>query len=595
MNGSENTISASGDATGKDVARLELRLVSKITGRFFVARYQRGYRWGPHEIGCLLDDLWENRARGYSLQPVVVKQRGDEWELVDGQQRLTTIFLILLYMKRTGLKNVGPWFTIRYETRDNSREYLQNPMPDKSDDNIDNFHIYQAWERIGSWFESLNEHERQYRADELYGALFKNVSVIWYVAPDHLDATTLFTRLNVGRIPLTDAELVKAQLISEIADKDRPYRAPELAAHWDRIECDLHQPDVWAFVTTASGEDYPTRITLLLDTLANDIKGCPEGRTRPRFFTYNAIRERIEAEGPKAVWARVVDLHALVIGWYEDRNLYHKIGYLIAVGDRFADLVGLAQGCSKSDFQTLLNSRIRKRLDISPSEVPELSYEPNYEKCRRLLLLMNVETVRKVADSSERYPFRRHREHAKGEGLSWSLEHIHAQQTEGLTTVEQWKTWLKLHRDALVDLRTPDLVQSDALIAKIDEHIDTIERPTFEELAQEIARAFTLSDDAFALESVHAVTNLALLPSDVNSTLSNAVFEVKRRRILELDRQGAYIPICTRRVFLKYYTEAGSQQIHFWSPQDRDSYLDAMVSPERGILFDYLKPDEEPL
>lgn len=579
-------------AAGDDGTLLELKLVGHISGRFFVARYQRGYRWGEHEVRRLLDDLWEHRAKAYSLQPIVVKERGEEWELVDGQQRLTTLYLLLTYMKQTGLQNVGPMYEIRYETREDSANYLRRPDAAECHQNIDYFHIHRAWECIRAWFEALNEGERQYRANKLYDALFENVRVIWYQAPAHLDSATLFTRLNVGRIPLTDAELVKAQLLSQIADRDRPYRASELSAEWDRIERDLRRPDVWAFVTTSVAEDYPTRITLLLDTLADDISGGRGRRTRPRYFTFEVLREQIEKEGPRAVWDRVVDLHGLVLGWYESRTLYHKVGYLVAVGQQFADLVSLAHGCTKSEFEALLDDRIRNSIDLSPAQVSELTYEANYEKCSHVLLLMNAETVRKVVDSSERYPFRRHRERADGEGLCWSLEHIHAQQTEGLTKVEQWKSWLELHRDALIDLPTVDPSRRNALIQKIDDHIDSIERTTFEDLAREITAVFTRSDDASARESVHSIANLALLPGDANSKLNNAVFEVKRRRILELDRSGAYIPICTRRVFLKYYTDAGAQQIHFWGPQDRESYLQAMISPEHGVLFNYLKPEE---
>ena len=58
--------------------------------------------------------------------------------------------------------------------------------------------------------------------------------------------------------------------------------------------------------------------------------------------------------------------------------------------------------------------------------------------------------------------------------------------------------------------------------------------------------------------------------------------------VLEVDRNGGYIPVCTRNVFLKYYTGADAQQVHFWSPQDRDSYFKSIVS----ILKDYLKPEE---
>ena len=78
-------------------------------------------------------------------------------------------------------------------------------------------------------------------------ALTKRVYVIWYEAPDELDSRTLFTRLNVGRIPLTDAELVKAVLLSKVQ------RSLEVAAQWDSIERDLRAPEVWSFVTGRVG------------------------------------------------------------------------------------------------------------------------------------------------------------------------------------------------------------------------------------------------------------------------------------------------------------------------------------------------------
>jgi hypothetical protein len=86
---------------------------------------------------------------------------------------------------------------------------------------------------------------------------------------------------------------------------------------------------------------------------------------------------------------------------------------------------------------------------------------------------------------------------------------------------------------------------------------------------------------------VDAITNLALLARDDNSVLSNAVFEVKRRHVIALDRGGVYIPVCTRNVFLKYYTDAGAQQLHFWAPSDRQGYLKAMLD----ALGPYLQED----
>lgn len=576
------------DSTSLDGALLELRLVGDIAGSFRVARYQRGYRWGNIEVERLLNDIWENGDKDYSLQPVVVKQDAEnEWELVDGQQRLTTLYLIFTYMQQAGLKNVGPQYSLSYDTRPKSEDYLQVPDPSFADDNIDFFHIHAAYTCIEEWFNQKGPTaiKQQEIADDVFRYLCKRVRVIWYEAPKGLDSTTLFTRLNVGRIPLTDAELFKALLLSRDrgdAVGSTAGRTHEIAAQWDTIERDLQRPEVWAFVADDVTVDTPTRITLLLDTLASG----PRGRTRPRFHTFDVLREKVENSGAYAVWNQIVQLHALVLGWYESLDHYHKIGYLVSVGQHFSDLVTLAANRAKSEFGAILDRRIRESLDLTPSGVTALSYESDPQKCSRLLHLMNVETVRRMKDSTERYPFRIHR------SQEWSLEHIHAQHTESLTRLEQWKDWLWHHREALAELPVIDAVQRTELLAKIDNVGDRFDRQVFQSLAREVTNAFTLADTSAgtATHSMHSVSNLTLLASSHNSALNNAVFEVKRRRILELDRRGGYIPACTRHVFLKYYTNADAQQVHFWSSQDREAYLAAILSLDWGVGV-YLKTE----
>jgi hypothetical protein len=353
-------------------ALLDLKHVGDIAGSFRVARYQRGYRWGRPEVERLLNDIWENGDKDYSLQPVVVKQDGENaWELVDGQQRLTTLYLIFVFMQRAGLKNVGPPYTITYDTRPGSETYLQELDAALAESNIDFFHIYAAYDCVRAWFERQGPTalKRQLVADNLFRYLCERVRVIWYEAPKGLDSTTLFTRLNVGKIPLTDAELFKALLLSRShGGAGTTDRTHEIAAQWDGIERDLQHPDVWAFIADEEANDSPTRITLLLDALA----GGPRGRARPRFHTFDVLREKVETSSPKAVWDQVVDLHALVLGWFENRDHYHKIGYLVAVGQRFSDLVALAAGRTKSSFEAVLDERIRDSLDLTPSGVTAL-------------------------------------------------------------------------------------------------------------------------------------------------------------------------------------------------------------------------------
>ena len=105
----------------------------EIKGHFFVPAYQRGYRWGEVEVTNLLDDIsMSNYGKPYYLQPIVVKKHGDEWELIDGQQRLTTLFLIFQYMKHEKLQRRGAKYSLRYETREGSAGYLEAPDPEGS-------------------------------------------------------------------------------------------------------------------------------------------------------------------------------------------------------------------------------------------------------------------------------------------------------------------------------------------------------------------------------------------------------------------------------------------------------------------------------
>jgi hypothetical protein len=275
-----------------------------------------------------------------------------------------------------------------------------------------------------------------------------------------------------------------------------------------------------------------------------------------------------------------------VLGWFEERNAFHKIGYLTACGVRFDEVLAEATGKTKSQFLARLDEMIatdRRGLGrLTASALSELAYGDDDDLIKRALLLMNVETVRKLTNSTERYSFRTH---AARKG-NWSLEHIHAQNSAGLNTVEQWTEWLRQHRDALADLPTVGAVARAVLESRINEALPTITLEKFQELESELRVIFS-ADDPDTTAEEHAIGNLALLERDDNSSLSNAAFEVKRQRILALDRAGSYIPICTRNVFLKYYTADRAQQLQFWSLQDRAGYLTAI---ERE-LAPYLQPE----
>lgn len=575
----------------------KLVISDELSGEFFIPSYQRGYRWGVTEVVNLLDDINNDvisapASRSYYLQPIVVMWREAEgnWELIDGQQRLTTLYLIVKYLRDSNwLPRAKVNYSLTYETRENSREYLGTLDPSLRHSNIDFHYIYSAYEAIETWFEKQPDSEGA--AINVRKALAESVYLIWYEAPEGTDNSELFRRLNVGRIPLTDAELIKALVLSKIgASGSRSERQDQVAVQWDNFERELRDPELWAFIT-GSNTEWPTHIDLVFRAMA----GSTDGKEQHRYWVFEELRPRIENSAAD-FWRDVVRMHGLITGWFHDRTLYHLIGFLIATGGRyeFERLVELADGRTNKSFRQALIDRIRGRVGDTRSGLDELNYEKHRDECQRLLLLMNVATVlgpidgnMVASDDGLRFSFYAH---ARG---SWSVEHIHAQNAAPLTRAEQWKTWLQLHRRGIDALPARTNEENADLLARIDSVIESIDareeklEGRFRKLEDEILAAFAANGDPVIGDDVHLLPNLALLDRGHNSALGNSVFEVKRQEILRLDRAGSYIPPCTRNIFLKYYTDDADQQIHMWGPQDREAYYDVM----RTVLAPYLVPE----
>ncbi|CUR58018.1 conserved hypothetical protein [metagenome] len=582
-------------------ATLEPRLVIPgnedrpfISGEFFVAAYQRGYRWGRHEVRQLLDDIKANSAAAkaqrmtpsdYYLQPVVVLGRGHGvWELVDGQQRLTTLYLIAKYIS-TKLPDAKVEYTLTYETRDqegnDSRGFLATLDPMKRNSNIDFHHIALAYDEIEAWFGEQGNVTKA--ASDMHTALSEWVYVIWYEAPKGTNPNDLFTRLNRDRIPLTDSELIKALVLSNSgAAAGQPGRQEEIAAQWDSFERDLRDEQFWAFLTSST-EQRPTHIDFLFESMTPSA-GL---RVRPRYWTFEKVRDDVEERGAAAFWRDVVARHGLLTGWYHDRELYHRIGYLVAIGESVPDLIKASQFQTHSAFREGLIDRTSERLKLSRDDVSLLRYGKDDAKCTDVLLLMNVETVLASCDPGSRFSF-----HAYARD-GWSLEHIHAQNARGLTKEKQRRDWLEAHDKKIRATAWSAELQpaADAVGAQIGTHLTLPAGKTddigFQDVLDKVFELFGAPGQDATQEDMHGLGNLALLQRDFNSKLNNAVFALKRERILELDESGAYILPCTRNVFLKYYTAAEDQQLSIWGPQDQEPYYEKLL----GAVSPFFRPD----
>lgn len=555
---------------------LETKLIGQIKGDFLVPAYQRGYRW-KEEVKMLLDDINDiPEGAKYCLQPIVVKKlQDDKYELIDGQQRLTTLFLIWSYI-RTFRPKLTQKYSIEYEIRKNSKGFLSNIDFDnlnKDSNNIDEYFINEAAMTIKQWFDATLDADNV--ASLIADKLNNKVNVIWYEIDDSEDAISLFTRLNIGKIPLTNAELVKAIFLSKNNGIDERYQL-EISTQWDNIEKELHDDKFWYFITNQKAEKYPTRIELLFDIMTNKQKSDRE-LYRTFFEFVKKSKEENYINNKIALWKEVIETFQRLKEWYNNSELYHKIGYLIAINQTsLQDLLKKSSSNGKEDFKKSLNDDIAKSIDYD-KEYLDLSYDnkSDYPNIEKLLLLFNVESVFQNGDQSMRFPFDKH----KNQDGGWSLEHIHAQQSEGLDKNEQWNEWLDLHVQSLKNINAK---LNESIICEIEgRDKKKLTENQFNELFDKAIAALNLESN---IEYIHTLANMALLSKNNNSALNNSTFDVKRDKILEMDKNGEYIPICTRRVFLKYYTHSGENQLHFWGQADRDAYLQAMDKMLRPYL-----------
>ena len=555
---------------------LETKLVGDSKGEFYVPSYQRGYRWGADEVIRLLDDVYQNGKKQYCLQPVVVRKKGSAFELVDGQQRLTTLYLIYKYMKNVNPFFNDPTFSLTYETRDKSEAFLRDIDLDRRNENIDFWFIANAYETIKTWFEQ----DLQIRVMHIFEYFKEDVKIIWYEVGETEDAISLFTRLNIGKIPLTSAELVKAMFLSRDTDEnvDRK-KQEEISLQWDSMEKDLHNDSLWYFLTNQSNGRYQTRIDLVLDLISG--KTPSDRETYFTFFKFDEMRKSMSLDD---IWRNIQKTYLLLKDWFENHELYHKIGYLIASGTiSLQEIFDISKNRTKTEFRTILKEYICKSVAIS-GNYSDLSYNKvaDYKKISTLLLLFNVESVRQNGEHSLWFPFDKFK-FGKGGKVSWSLEHIHAQQSEGMRTQEVWKEWLSLHIPsvkALGEIHGPLIDAMEKAVAK--EKLDGTE---FEQLQKQVVLLLSVAGNT---EYLHSVANLALLNSSDNAALNNSTFDVKRNVIVDMDKKGQYIPFCTKMVFLKYYTPSDKNQLHFWGEADRTAYIEAMNT----VLQEYL---EEPI
>lgn len=609
---------------------IELKSISQLLGmNFFIPSYQRGYRWDKQQVEELLDDIYafatkknKTEKEFYCLQPIVVKKlkKDDkidncldelkEWyEVIDGQQRLTTIRIILSYFERDfGGKMVdGKYvattlndkygksnFDLEYQTRPNTKEFLDNTENGNAD-TLDCFFIKQSYSFVRDWFENSTRFPQK---DPVVSSILNTivldeankkeegvVKVIWYEIEDDKNPIDTFIRINMGKIPLTNAELIKALFLQNrgnIVESQQTIIANE----WDSIEYAFQNEEFWWFLNKENN-DIPARIEFLFDLICEiekqkdkikfENKFGKDQYTTFRFFNEKFSNE-MTFEKVKEEWDKIHEYFLAFQEWYNTPVWFHYIGFLIYCKISVIEIYNLYDSKQKKEFTNALIGKIKSIIKSIHCEkngddyLIDLPFEnKNKEQIRRLLLLFNIEFINKqynefVAQNKMqddesfiiKFPFKLFKNE------KWDVEHIDSQ----TPNKEDEKGWLKTAKEDLIEELA--LTENKELSNNIDDFLNKEETLIkFSDLYNSICQLTgeIENDD----ETKNSIGNLTLLNADINRSYGNALFPSKRRVIIEKDMEGKFIPICTKHVFLKYFDKKGTSRTK-WGKEDIQNY-----------------------
>lgn len=569
--------------------------------RYKISSYQRGYRWKAEEqVRALLDDVkifcQQQKDEIYCLQPIVVAKGNDDngefWEVIDGQQRLTTLFLLLHVLG----KEV---YNIDYEVRDKSAKLLTDIVEGKAvdtDKSPDAYFMSEAYRFIKDWVERQTQGNAEFDVDKLRD----QVQVIWYevaltsATPEEQEKEKIdiFNRLNIGKIPLDDAELLRALFLNHIVGAgthDDILLKGIFATEWQEMEYFLQKDDVWGFLNPED-KSMRNRILLLFQLVAQ--AKTSQGRATFCYFE-NELRKLSREERTAKVqdyWKETKRLFAFIRACYNDRHLYHILGLCFALKlCKLNELVELSK-IEKTKFRNVIETKIKGKFKNVKLEI--LNYNDDAADIKNVLLLFNVLTMDQQGSlSQQRFPF--HIYHQK----NWSLEHIHAQKSEAVQGNNNIPELIASTLKELNELyTTPNEcpAEIEAIKQQLQEFskqtdLDKSQTSRFYELLRHLDAYF--SDDSSG--EIHEMSNMALLTSGDNAALNNSYFLSKRIKLLQLERNGAFIPPCTRNVFLKVYSPIGAPS-YKWGKADREAYLKAMKEMVKEYITDNETSNNDP-
>ena len=582
-----------------------------------IPSYQRGYRWTEKEVLRLIEDVfhYDDNKDGsfYCLQPLVVRHiecKGEhEWKVIDGQQRLTTIYLIL---KSIGYD--GECYSLEYEREKILDRIYKEELDCEASCEI--WHLTTARKAIEKWI-NQNTNKENHNKKVLLTNILDHCCFILYVMKEEehwskqvIDKMehNLFNNLNSGKISLTESELIKALLLHNIVETKtvKEIKQISMSEELDLMERTLREDEMWYFLAgdqkkPSSCIDYLYKVWYL-----SQYAEIPHDVDYPIF---SFLEESITSDKEMLCkWEELKKCFHIITDWYHAPLLYNLIGYL--EGRKFPKY-------SPKDYPPFHENLLAKFYKFSTSKtanqklptrkefieyvkeqclfsIPKNYIEARFDKDKNevfnVLLLLNVamlvnnKSALLIQDSDKttgrgtetkvsRFPF--HVFHT----LNWNVEHISPQNPKDRSELLKR---LRALKNEYKEKNLPDdieklykmLEDSEDNLVALDNDADYIS----------LASKFVVEK-----EDVMFLGNLTLLTEHDNKGIGNKFYFDKRNRLNAYQSQGSFIPAATINVFSKWYTHTPNGFV-FWDENDQQAYLEAIektISDFKKFCGDY--------
>lgn len=312
-------MTTSNSTTNNKIKELQIVNNDKTTifdDTYLIPIYQRAFSWGENEISQLLDDIFDFKENNYYLGSLIVKERKCtdskiQYEVIDGQQRLTALYLILTWLDFKSKNICHPKEALSFEHRPKSIELLQKLTKDKSlilgniennnfeenkeTSDIQNNNILAALDTICKYFgkkiakENLDQSKKDSIEVDIINDFVKKLrktKIFRIQVPEKTDLNKYFEIMNTRGEQLEQHEIIKARLIeclkSSNDENDTTLNAEQIlvAKIWDACQemdeyIQMNFADT-SLRTNLFGENYSDKQSLSIENFAERANGLSD-------------------------------------------------------------------------------------------------------------------------------------------------------------------------------------------------------------------------------------------------------------------------------------------------------------------------------